>query len=356
MTRVRPNRAATTSSDSTPFCSVTSVVRSSTSGATSSRMAVVWCALTQIITRSATPTSAARSDTCTGATVIAPSDVDAMWIPVVRSASSCAPRAMKRTSCPARTSSPPKNAPTPPAPNTTMVTRQRLDLRCRLGGGRLGSRRLSGRRLSGRRLGGRRLGSRRRLDGSRRDVLDSHVTDQRNGTPCGGKGINVLGAHDRQPLAKNADTLMFLGNDERDGFDAGRRHGLQAPRAAAAADAIEEIGLGAELVVDDRSPQQEVVGRQNADPRRVPAIGLLGVDEVLRKRMTVVQIEHQGDGTDVRRQRDDGPGGGIVTDLDVAVRTLGRRAGAERRRGATYHRRFDLRHGRGRWRRGRATS
>src|SRR5688500_12481712 len=118
-----------------------------------------------------------------------------MRMPSRRMASSCAPRAMKWTSCPARASSPPKNAPTPPAPKTTVRTACLVP------------------------LGGGLLAPRCRLRRWRRRVFDPHVADQRHGASRGRKGVHIVQADDREPFAEDAGALVLFGDHDLDWLD-----------------------------------------------------------------------------------------------------------------------------------------
>ena len=125
------------------------------------------------------------------------------------------------------------------------------------------------------------------------------------GRPGRGEVVGAVGADHRQLLAENADRLLGRGDRHRDRLGAGRRHRLDAARARAAGDAIDQVGRRPELVLHDGAREQGVVRRQHADRRRVVPVGAIGLDQLLGIGVPVVQVERERDRARVRRQLDD---------------------------------------------------
>ena len=104
-------------------------------------------------------------------------------------------------------------------------------------------------------------------------VFNHHIADDGDGSPRRGECRRSFGAFDGQLLAEDADLILGLGNRERDRLLPRRRNRLQAARACAAANPIDQIVRRTKLVLHDRSAEQRVVLRQRADRRRVSRVG-----------------------------------------------------------------------------------
>ena len=79
------------------------------------------------------------------------------------------------------------------------------------------------------------------------------------GPPGGRECRRSFGAFDGQLLAEDADLILTLRNRERDRLLPRRRNRLQAARACAAANPIDQIVRRTKLVLHDRAAEQRVV-------------------------------------------------------------------------------------------------
>ena len=152
-----------------------------------------------------------------------------------------------------------------------------------------------------------------------RPEFQHHVADGGD-RPAGTREVvDAVRTHHRQLLAQHrhllADVLRQLDDDR---LGARRRHGLDAARSGAAADAIEQVLLGPELAQHHRAIDQRVVHRQHADGGGVFPIGLLELHELRRIGVPVVQLERNRHRAAMRWNGDEHPLLGVVAGQHVA--------------------------------------
>ncbi len=134
--------------------------------------------------------------------------------------------------------------------------------------------------------------------------------------------------HHRQLLAQHRHLLANICRQlDDDRLGARRRHGLDAARSGAAADAIEQVLLGPELAQHHGAVDQRVVHRQHADGGGVFPVGLFELHELRRIGVPVVELEGNRDRATMRRNGDEHPLFGVVAGQHVAEPAAGCDAG-----------------------------
>src|SRR6266542_1566894 len=175
----------------------------------------------------------------------------------------------------------------------------------------------------------------------RRSVFHPDVADDRDGA-AGSCGFMAGGGRRIEQFAEQTHLVDLRGNGHRDLFVAERCDRLHAAGSGTTGDALVQVLRAAELALHRASIQQISLHRQRRHDRGVFRVAAPGAHVLVGIRVTVVQVEHEGRGTGVRRDRHDDTLGGLAASEDEAVGRAGPDTDAKRLR--TFQlRRLDLR-------------
>src|SRR5262249_19632357 len=111
-----------------------------------------------------------------------------------------------------------------------------------------------------------------------------------------------------------------------------RGHRLHPTWSRPAADPLDQIGRRPKLVLNNGAANERIVHCEHADRGRVSTIPAFRLHFFFRIRVTIVEVEADGDWTAMRRKLDEDASHGLATGHHITVQRLAGDTHAERRR------------------------